>query len=70
MGAERKTMLDYIRNKQDTFLEKDQYNKVFKLEPMGKKEKEKEEEEEYVDKTNRRLLHIEKMKPAVRIRDL
>lgn len=35
-GVERKTLIDYIRNRQDAFLEKDPHNKIPKLEPIKK----------------------------------
>ena len=62
-GPERKTLMDYIRNKQDSFLDKDPHNKLLKLEPLRK------QEEDVIDYVNNKLLHIEKLTPTLRARD-
>lgn len=51
-GPERKTLMDYIRNKQDSFLDRDPHNKIQRLEPI------KKQEDDFIDSINRKLLHI------------
>ena len=62
--AERKTLVGYIRNKGSTVGQAELYGGNFlHFEPVRK------EEGEFFNEINRKLLHIEKMKPITKMKE-
>ena len=62
-GAEKKTLMGHIKGKQENFFIKDSH-KFLKL-----LESKKKSDDQFVSSVNRKLLHIEKMRPIVKATD-